>query len=73
MYDEPVRCIIVDVDLDPFEVVPGLLATTPDISRPHIGKLGIAEKDGINTKITLDDGTILMGYECWWEPVKEPQ
>ena len=21
--------------------------------------------------ITLDDGTILKGYECWWEPVKE--
>jgi len=19
--------------------------------------------------ITLDDGTILKGYECWWEPV----
>lgn len=21
--------------------------------------------------ITLDDGTILKGYECWWEPVKD--
>jgi hypothetical protein len=21
--------------------------------------------------ITLDDGTILKGYECWWEFVKE--
>ena len=21
--------------------------------------------------ITLDDGTVLKGYECWWEPVKE--
>jgi hypothetical protein len=20
--------------------------------------------------ITLDDGTVLKGYECWWEPVK---
>jgi len=19
--------------------------------------------------ITLDDGTILKGYECWWEPI----
>jgi hypothetical protein len=21
--------------------------------------------------ITLDDGTILKGYECWWAPVEE--
>jgi hypothetical protein len=20
--------------------------------------------------ITLDDGAVLMGYQCWWEPVK---
>jgi hypothetical protein len=20
--------------------------------------------------ITLDDGVVLKGYECWWEPVK---
>jgi len=21
--------------------------------------------------ITLDDNTVLRGYECWWEPVEE--
>ena len=22
--------------------------------------------------IMLDDGAIIRGYECWWEPYKEP-
>jgi hypothetical protein len=42
------------------------------------GKLGyITGTESINLGetfdvpvITLDDGTILKGYECWWEPVK---
>ena len=21
--------------------------------------------------ITLDDGTVLKGYDCWWEPIDE--
>lgn len=67
----PVRCRIIDVT--GFELIPGLIANTPDVSKPHIGKEGIAERadDGINVKITLDDGTILYGYECWWEPLEE--
>lgn len=23
--------------------------------------------------ITLDDGTILKGYECWWQPINNEQ
>jgi hypothetical protein len=43
---------------------------TPDKSKPHIGKQGLAyEIDGLNVRITLDDGTVLMGYECWWKPL----
>jgi hypothetical protein len=75
--DYPVRCRIVDVTGQ--EVVPGFVRHTPEVSRPHVGKLGWAEKikappdahsliDYI-IRITLDDGTILYGYECWWEPV----
>ncbi len=66
----PTRCIIVDVDGD--EIFPGIIAKTPKISKPHIGKHGLAEEDdNLNVKITLDDGTVIMGYECWWQPEKE--
>jgi hypothetical protein len=47
----------------------------------HIGKLGtitgtdrIGSADGgpwITPVITLDDGTVLYGFDCWWEPIKE--
>lgn len=67
----PVRCRIVDADGQ--VLAPGLIACTPDISRPHIGKEGIAERipHGAGIKITLDDGTILFGSQCWWEPIEE--
>lgn len=63
----PVRCVIVDVDDK--EVSPGIIGVTPDISKPHIGKQGLAEKEGARVKITLDDGGILYGDQCWWEPI----
>ena len=64
-----VRCQIIDVEGQ--EVLPGLIGRTPDISKPHVGKQGLAEKlsDGC-IWITLDDGTILLGYQCWWEPIE---
>lgn len=43
----------------------------------HIGKLGtiIGEEDcgeGLSTpRIRLDDGTVLTGAECWWEPITQ--
>jgi hypothetical protein len=63
----PTRCRIVDVSGN--EVFPGLTANTPEISKPHIGKLGLAEKINDIVRITLDDGNLLYGYECWWEPI----
>ena len=64
----PTRCRIIDVDGEEFS--PGIIRKTPDVSKPHIGKYGLAEKiDILNVRITLDDGTVLFGYECWWEPL----
>ena len=48
-----------------------LTARTPPKSKPHVGKEGLAEKENGVVKITLDDGVILYGYECWWEPIGE--
>lgn len=69
----PVRARIIDVV--GVEVFPGVMGATPDVSKPHIGKEGLAELvDGLmgpdTVRITLDDGSVLYGYECWWEPVE---
>ncbi len=65
----PVRCKIIDVT--GVEVFEGIIGNTPEVSKPHIGKTGLAEKVGGKVKITLDDGNILYGHECWWEPLKK--
>ena len=64
----PVRCRIVDFSVSEFK--PGIKRRVPKASRPHINKEGLAEKieDG-NVRITLDDGNILYGSECWWVPL----
>ncbi len=63
----PVRCQIIDV----FDVVVGNFQyKTPEVSKPHIGKYGLAEEIEGKVKITLDDGNIIYGYECWWMPIK---
>jgi hypothetical protein len=77
MIKYPVRCRIIDVT---GEKSYGIPIKTPDISKPHIGKEGIAKKifyepeaDDIfdwYIQITLDDGTIIYGHECWWEPIE---
>lgn len=61
----PTRCRIVDAT--DVVVFPGIKGRTPDESKPHIGKEGLAERVGDNVRITLDDGTVIWGYECWWE------
>lgn len=63
----PIRCQIIDVGGE--EIYPGIIAKTPEISKPYIGQLGVARRllDG-NVRITLDNGVVLMGYECWWSP-----
>ena len=63
----PTRCRIIDVTGQ--DVFPGQLGRTPDVSKPRVGREGLAERVGEDVRITLDDGTILMGYECWWEPI----
>lgn len=64
----PTRCRIIDVTGQ--EVLPGIEGKTPAISKRHVGKEGLAElmKDE-NVRITLDDGNIIYGYDCWWEPL----
>jgi hypothetical protein len=51
------------------ELVPGLGAVCPEQALPHIGKEGVVEWTPLGPRITLDDGTVLMGSECWWERV----
>ena len=59
------------IDVTGVEVFPGIQGKTPDVSKNHIGKEGIAEEVGNTVKITLEDGWVLWGYECWWEPLGE--
>lgn len=71
--NNPTRCRIVDVEgqvINPD--FPYLVARTPKASKPHVGKRGTAElqSDG-NVKITLDDGEVIYGYECWWIPIDD--
>ena len=64
----PTRCRIVDVTGQ--EIYPGIVGRTPEVSKPHIGKEGLAENLGqLDVRITLDDGTILEGCDCWWESI----
>ena len=68
----PTRCEIIDVTGMKYPFKTDIILNTPDISKPHVGKRGIAERDkehGI--RITLDDGTIIYGYDCWWIPVND--
>ena len=65
----PTRCEIIDVT--GIEVLPGVEGNTPDESKPFIGQSGLAERtpDG-DIKITLDNGGVIFGHDCWWKPIK---
>ena len=63
----PVRCRIVDPTGEPFTL--GAVKNAPEESMPHIGKEGLVEEVDENVRITLDDGMILWGYDCWWESI----
>lgn len=66
----PTRCRIVDAAGT--EILPGFVAKTPAASKPHIGKEGLAEEiDKSYVRITLDDGGIIYGHECWWVPLEQ--
>ena len=63
----PTRCKIIDIT--GIEIFPGIEGRTPDESKPYIGKEGLAERVGKDVRITLDDGNVLAGDKCWWEPM----
>ncbi len=68
----PVRCKIIDIA---GEVInpeyPNIIAATPEVSKPYIGEEGLAELlDEWTVRITLDNGNIIYGYECWWTPIE---
>ena len=66
----PKRARIVDVV--GVQVFPGVLGNTPDVSKPHVGKFGLAEQmDNGLVRITLDDGAVIWGHQCWWVPVED--
>ena len=62
----PTKCEIVDATGIELEIG---TARNPEQAIPHIGKTGIAEKINGQVSIKLEDGTKLMGYECWWAPI----
>ena len=72
----PTRCKIISAYGE--EVLPGIITLTPDKSKQHIEKMGLAELVPSNiiegmteqVRITLDDGMIIWGFECWWEPIE---
>jgi hypothetical protein len=65
----PTRCRIVDIAGE--SIGDGFVAKTPNVSRPYIGMEGLAELvDDWDVRITLSNGVIIHGYECWWEPIE---
>ena len=73
----PTRCRILDVTGQTLTGTDIGIASPP-VSMPHVGKEGLAEKvtgvfddapDYPAVRITLDDGAVLWGFECWWEPL----
>jgi hypothetical protein len=60
--------------------VPGVVAADPATAVPNFGKYGWCEMNAFcpalgeeNPKITLDDGTVIWGYQCWWQPIMRSQ
>jgi hypothetical protein len=61
---------------DGVEILPGIVAADPEAAKPYFEKLGWCDEQAFspelgrpNPKITLDDGSVLWGYECWWSYV----
>lgn len=76
----PCKVLIIDVD-EPDTVVlwNGMAIKTPEASKPYIGKVGIVERvadptliDYDTVRITMPDGHVLWGWECWWAPIVDP-
>lgn len=76
--DEQNRTRVKIVRAAGMEVVPGTIAADPPKAQPHADELGWMTMEPAealggrpNPKITLDNGTVLWGYECWWDYVRE--
>lgn len=68
----PCRCRIIDPEGEERAVEGGtVILKTPEVSKPKLGRTGTAHKEGHTVRIELDDGGVLMGYECWWEPIAD--
>ena len=69
----PVRARIIDAAGEPipFPAPLGIVCATPAASLPHIGKEGLAELVRGLVRITLDDGGIIWGHDCWWQPLAQ--
>ncbi len=70
----PTRCRIVDPEGEKVfenETHEAIALQNPSKAVPKLGRTGMAhlQPDGVNVRIELDDGSELMGYECWWEPI----
>ncbi len=71
--DGRLRVRIVQAEGQPLDA--GFVAADPPKAQANMRKEGWCEVDaphpafGTNPKITLDDGTVIWGFECWWEPV----
>ena len=65
MVKYPVRCRIIDATGKEFHGIP---MRNPDEAVSHIGKTGTAYESSVGVTIQLDDGNIIHGYQCWWEP-----
>lgn len=79
IFDEADRIRVKVVKAAGTEVLPGIQAADPEAARPHFEKLGWCDEEAVpwpdeyptyaNPKITLDDGSVIWGYECWWTPI----
>ena len=78
-FDESGRVRVEVVSAEGVEVFPGVIGADPAVAKPNIGKLGWCEEDAevpgmpgyLNPRITLDDGTVIWGYQCWWKPIEK--
>jgi hypothetical protein len=56
----------------------GLPTANPAVAVPNLGKTGWCEQNAFcpelgrnNPRITLDDGAVIWGYQCWWTEIED--
>lgn len=68
MIKYPCRCRIINVTDQEWH---GLNLITPEESKQYIGMVGTAyQEDEFYIRIELDNGKVIYGYDCWWEPIE---